>query len=71
MIKATFYCNIVNENEDIIESEFDFDNYQCNTREELDKYILDNGYQVGETCCYWGNNKGVLTEIFIDDTETD
>ena len=67
MVKATFYCNILDPDDNISEHDFDFDSFICSDRQELDEYIKKNGYVVGECCGYWGDSMGVLTDIFIDE----
>lgn len=59
MINATFYCDIFTEDGDLIESEFDFDSFTCDTQEELDNYIKRNAYVKDECCGYWGSDYGI------------
>lgn len=69
MVKAVFYCNIMNDNGDIIEYDFDFDDIKCKTREEVDSYIKKSGYTVGESCGCWGEDIGILTDIVVYDCD--
>lgn len=65
MLNVTFYCDIENENGEIVEQDFDFDTCQFENKEKLEKYIKNCNYEIGEICGYWGNDIGILKEIFI------
>lgn len=69
MLKVTFYCDIQSEDGDIIEQDFDFDEGTFKSQEELDKYCDNCGYAVGEPCGYWGNDVGILKEIFQEEDD--
>lgn len=71
MLKVTFYCDITNEDGEIIESDFDFDTGVFDNREELDKYMKNSGYVVGEPCAQWGDDIGILRDLFIDEGYTE
>lgn len=65
-MKAVFWCNIYHEDTDeIIEEDFNFDEIECDTNEELQKYIKNCGYEIGCPCGFWGNNVGILTDISV------
>lgn len=67
MIKAVFYCDIQNEDGEIIQEDFDFDEGTFDTQEKLDKYMHLMGYEIGEPCGLWGNDVGILKEIVTDE----
>ncbi|MBQ6907519.1 MAG: hypothetical protein IJQ28_03990 [Clostridia bacterium] len=67
MLRVIFFCDIQNEDGDTIEQDFDFDNGVFESREELEKYCKFCDYEIGEPCGYWGNDVGILKEIFVDE----
>ena len=69
MIKAVFYCDIQNEDGEIIQEDFDFDEGIFDSQEKLDKYMYLMGYEIGETCAFWGNDVGILKEIVTDEVD--
>lgn len=69
MIKAVFYCDIQNEDGEIIEEDFDFDEGTFENQEKLDKYMYHMGYEIGEPCGLWGNDVGILKEIATDEVD--
>ena len=69
MIRATFYCDIISPTGEILEEGFDFDSITCDTREEVDTYIKNEGYVEGESVGTWGGDEGILTEIVVEDME--
>lgn len=68
MIKATFICNIQNDNGEVIEKDFNFDDFKCDSQEDLEEYCRQNGYEINEPCGYWGDDVGILTEIITEET---
>lgn len=67
-MRAIFYCDIISaDTGETIEKDFDFDSFEYETTEELERYIKANEYDIGEIIGYWGSNYGVLTEICRDD----
>ena len=66
-MRVTFYCDIVNLNGEVIEKDFDFDACTFDSQDDLDRYMRQNRYAEGEICGYWGNDKGILTDVVIED----
>ena len=69
MIKAIFSCDIVDEDGEVIEEDFDFDEGLFENDNALEEYIQNSNYEIGEPCGYWGNDVGILKEIVRDDDE--
>lgn len=65
MLNVTFYCDIENEKGETIEQDFDFDEGNFIDEKELEKYMKNCNYEIGEICAYWGNDIGILKDIYI------
>jgi hypothetical protein len=67
MIKVVFYCDIVSENGEVIDEDFDFDEGIFKSQEALDQYMKNCDYVIGECCGYWGSDEGILKEVITDE----
>lgn len=65
MFKASFYCDIVSADGEIVEKDFNFDDFVASSKEEMDEYIEKSGYKVGSCCGYWGDSQGIYKEALI------
>ena len=65
MINATFYCDILNEDGETIQEDFDFDKGTFESQEDLKKYMTNCNYEIGEPCGSWGTDVGILKEVMI------
>jgi hypothetical protein len=68
MIKATFYCDIIDDDGWIDEKNFIWDEQTFENQTQLDEYISQWGYVIGDPCFDNGDGSiGYLTEIFLDE----
>lgn len=66
MIRAYFNCDRYDADDNLIETDFIFDDITVETQEELDEYIKASGYKIGESIGCWADNtEAILKDIQV------